>query len=231
MHRIVSLLTLAMSLLFLVACTLGGEEVDECIAEGVAFIDGFDGETECGWAQYNRGGAVVEVIDGVLRISTSQPGQIWWTNPGRNYDDVTISAQARQMSGPNDNAYGVICRYQNEENFYIFLISGDGYYAIGKYQSGSNQVIYLTGEGQYQFSELINQGVATNLIQASCIGNELSLAVNGLPLASVTDPTFVTGDIGVGVSTFQLGTAVVQFDDVRVIAPLAELPATEEGSE
>jgi hypothetical protein len=155
----------------------------------------------------------------VFRISASQPGQIWWSNPDRNFDDVIVSVEARQMSGPNDNAYGVICRYQSVENFYVFLISGDGYYAIGKYQSGSNQVTYLTGEGQYQFSDAINQGVATNQIRASCVGNELTLVVNGLPLATVTDPTFVTGDIGLGVSTFELGTIVVEFDNMRVFAP------------
>jgi hypothetical protein len=45
------------------------------------------------------------------------------------------------------------------------------------------------------------------------------LTVNGLLLETVTDPTFVTGDIGIGVSTFELGTAVVEFDDLRVIEP------------
>jgi hypothetical protein len=51
------------------------------------------------------------------------------------------------------------------------------------------------------------------------VGNELTLVVNGLPLTSVTDPTFVTGDIGLGVSTFELGTIVVEFENIRVLAP------------
>lgn len=215
-------LVLAVSML-LVACGLtdivGGSRPDPCDAGGALLYDDFSGEQDCGWALYNRGGAVVDISEGVLRISTSQPGQIWWTNPGRNFRDVIITVQARQVSGPNDNAYGVICRYQNTENFYIFLISGDGFYAIGKYQSGSNRITYLSGNGEYQFSEIINQGVATNQIRASCIGNELSLAVNGLPLETVTDPTFVSGDIGLGVSTLEPGTAVVHFDDVRVLGP------------
>jgi hypothetical protein len=47
----------------------------------------------------------------------------------------------------------------------------------------------------------------------------LSLTVNGIPLATVTDPTFVTGDIGVGVSAFEVGTAVIEFDNIQVSAP------------
>ncbi len=219
MRKISSLFFLFIGTLALFACGLGNSDPDTCDGEGVLFQDDFTGDQECGWALYNRGGTVAEMEDGVLRISTSQAGQVWWSNPGRNFDDVIITVQARQVSGPDNNAYGVICRYQSVENFYIFLISGDGYYAIGKYQSGSNQIAYLTNDGQYEFSDVINKGVATNQIRASCVGNELSLAVNGLPLVSVKDPTFVTGDIGLGASTFELGTTVVEFDNIRVIGP------------
>lgn len=219
MRKIYLLLAMTGAVLLLTACNIGGSDPDPCNDGGSLFYDDFSGEQECGWALYNQSGAVTTIEDGVFRISTSQPGQIWWSNPGRNFSDVAISTQARQVSGPNDNAYGVICRYQNEENFYLFLISGDGYYAIGKYQTGSDQIVYLSGDGRFQFSDIINQGVATNQIQVSCIGNELSLAVNGLLLESVVDPTFVTGDVGLGVSTLELGTAVVEFDQIQVLAP------------
>ncbi len=218
MRKVIILLLLTFSLV-LVSCSLVDPSPDNCQGSGTLFQDDFGGERNCGWALYNQGGAVAEIVDGVLRISTSQAGKIWWTNPAQNFDDVIVTVQARQVSGPNNNAYGIICRYQNEQNFYIFLISGDGYYTIGKYQSGSDQITYLTENAQYQPSEFINQGVATNQIRASCIGNELSLAVNGLPLFTTTDPTFVTGDIGLGVSTLEVGTAVVQFDNLSVIAP------------
>ena len=202
----------------LAACTVDNSE-ELCDSNGSLLQDDFSGEQECGWVLYNQGGTVVSIEEGVLQLSASQPGQVYWTNPGREFTDVIISAQARQVSGPNDNAFGAICRYQNEENFYIFLISGDGYYMIGKYESGNTQIQYLTGEGEFVFSEIINQGVATNQVRASCIGDNLSLSVNGIPLVSVTDGTFATGDVGLGASTFELGTAVVRFDDFRVLAP------------
>jgi len=220
MRRAVAVLSLILlGTTLLAACNVGGGGVAECNEGGVLFADDFGGEQDCGWALYNRGGAVTEITDGVLRISTSQPGQVRWTNPGRSLDDVIITTQARQVSGPNNNAYGVICRYQNEENFYIFLIGGDGYYAIGKYTSDSPTVTYLTENGEYQFSDAINQGLATNQIRVGCVGNELSLSVNGLPLVTVTDPTFVIGDVGVATSTLEPGTAVVEFDDFRAVAP------------
>lgn len=219
MRRIILLCFAAMGMVLLAACSIGGGGVDECTESGALFQDDFSGEKECGWTLYNRGGAVVEIVEGVMRMSTSQPGQIWWTNPGQSFDDVIISTDVRQVSGPNDNAYGAICRYQNEENFYVFLISGDGYYTIGKYTGDSPSITYLTENGEYQYSDVINQGNATNQIRASCIGQELSLAVNGITVATVMDPTFVIGDVGLAVSTLEPGTAVVEFTDFRVAAP------------
>lgn len=201
------------------ACSIVESGPDDCSGEGILFLDEFSGERDCGWAMYNRGGATTAIENEALKISVSQPGEVWWTNPGKDFDDITMTAEARQISGPDDNAYGLICRYQNPENFYIFLISGDGYYAIGKYQSGSDQIIYLTENQEYVPSDAINQGAATNQIRVSCVGNQLNLTVNGIPLLTVTDPTFVTGDIGVAVSTLQPGTAVVEFDNIRVTAP------------
>lgn len=205
--------------LVLGACSLLPADETACVTPSALFEDDFEGGDVCGWALYNEGGLVASIEEGVLQMTTSQPGQIGWTNARRSFDDVVVTVQARQAAGPNNNAYGVVCRYQNAANFYLFLVSGDGYYAIGKYQSGSDQITYLTPDAKYQFSDVINQGIATNQLRVSCVGNELSLAVNGLPLLTVTDPTFVNGDIGLGVSTFEPGTAVVAFDNLRVTAP------------
>ncbi len=227
MRLITAILGTVVAVLFLTACDSVPEvEIpfadsgpDACDSGGALFADDFSGEQDCGWVEYNQGGAVVTTEDGVMKISTSSPGQIWWTNPERSFDDVIINVRASQISGVDDNAYGVICRYQDEQNFYLFLISGDGYYAIGKYAGTDVPLSYLTPDGQYQQSDLINQGIASNDIQASCIGNQLSLAVNGQPLLTVTDSDLHAGDVGLAASALQQGTVEVSFDDLRVFAP------------
>jgi hypothetical protein len=205
--------------LLLSACGANEAEPDACNAPGILFLDDFNGEQQCGWATFNRGGGAAAVENAAMQITAGQPGQLWWTNPGRDFDDVVIAVEARQVSGPDNNAYGIICRYQGVENFYVFLVSGDGYYAIGKYQTGSENVVYLTESAQFEESEVINTGIASNELRASCIGNQLSLEVNGVPLLTVTDPTFVTGDIGLAAGTLETGTTVIEFDNVQVTPP------------
>lgn len=218
-HKLLFLFTL-LAAVGIVSCLPGGVSgPDPCNEDGTLLNDEFDGSKDCGWALYNGNGVTSKIEEGVLRISNSLSGEVTWALANRNFDDVIINVQARQVGGPDDNAYGVICRYQSPDNFYVFLISGDGHYAVGKYKTGSSQIEYLTGEGQYVFSDAINQGEATNEIRASCIGNELSLSVNGIPMETVTDPTFVTGDVGLGASPFQPGTTVIEFEGIRVVAP------------
>ncbi len=197
----------------------GFDAPDDCLEEGFLFVDDFEEEKNCGWRMTNQGGTLTDISEGALQISVSETGQVWWTNPGKQFDDAIINVQARQVAGQDDNAYGVICRYQNPENFYLFLISGDGYYAIGKYVSGSTEVQILSGDGQFKSSDAINQGIATNFIRVGCIGNELSLSVNGLPLETVQDNTFVVGDVGLAASAFQPGSVSVAFDNIQIAAP------------
>lgn len=210
-------LALALCLLLLAACQAGGPAA--CSSGDALFADDFSGNPNCGWITYERSGASAAVTGDGLVLTTNQPGQIWWTNPGRSFADTIITVTAEAQSGPDDNAFGIICRYQDTQNYYVFLISSDGYYAIGRYDSSSNQVTYLSGGGAYSASEVINQGNSRNDIRASCVGNQLSLAVNGIEIDSVTDSAFTTGDIGLAASTFQPGTLRVRFDDLRVVRP------------
>ena len=218
--RPLSFVALLLALLSLAACLGAAEpEIDTCDGPDFLFADDFNGELDCGWASYDRAGGSASIDNAAMQLTVSQQGQLWWTNAGRSFDDAVITAEARQVDGPNDNAYGLICRYQDEQNFYVFLVSGDGYYAIGKYQSGSETITYLTPDAQFQPSDAINVGVASNELRVSCVGPQLSLEVNGIPLLSVSDPTFVNGDIGLAASTLEPGTTIVEFDNVRVTLP------------
>lgn len=210
-------------LIIAAACTVfpvAQEEPPPCFDDTTLFIDSFAAEAPCGWALY-EGGESAEIVDGVLRLTAATNGLIAWSNPGKSFTDSEITVQTRQLTGPNDNAYGVICRYFDDQNFYIFLISGDGYYAIGKYQSGISQIQYLTGTppDHYVQSDAISQGASLNQLRVRCVGNRLSMYANGTLLTEVEDSTFTSGDIGVAAGVFEAGRLVVEFDNVQVTNP------------
>ena len=218
-RQIIALLTFFLAMMvMLTACDLGVDE-DACRTDTALLVDDFENGNACGWTIFDNNGLTTEIVDGNLLITTSQAGMIAWTNVNRDFTNVIIDVEARQVAGPDNNGYGVICRYRNEENFYVFLVSGDGYYTIGKYESGVSQIEYLTPNNEWAYSDLVNQGVAQNSIRASCIGDELSLAVNGIPVFTANDATHTSGDVGIGASTLEPGETQIRFDDFRVVEP------------
>jgi len=108
---------------------------------------------------------------------------MFWSITGRNFTDAQIEVDAVLVEGPANDALGLICRYQDEENFYGFMISHDGYYGIFKYINGA--VVMATEDGSLGYSEAIRQGGYVNHIRAVCQGEKLSLIVNDETLAIV----------------------------------------------
>ena len=107
--------------------------------------------------------------------------------PYKDFTDTRIEVLATKIGGPDENDFGVICRFQDINNFYSFSISSDGYWGIFKSVNGEWELI---GKEFLQFNEYINQGQATNKIQAECIGDMLALYVNGEYLFEVEDDSF-----------------------------------------
>lgn len=191
---------------------IGGEIVP---AGGILFKDDFS-DPNSGWMQGEDEFGKTEYSNGAFRIfvSSDVTGKI--SIPRLLFTDVIIEVDASKVGGPDDNDYGVICRYQDENNFYFFEISSDGYYSIGKYQD--NQLV-LIGMEQMQTTDFIRQGQATNRIRVACVGTNLSLSVNGHELAEVEDGDYSMGDVGLIAGTFETPGVDILFDNFKVYKP------------
>jgi len=131
---------------------------------------------------------------------------------------VIVEATVIKKNGPDDNLFGIICRYQSSSNFYLFIISSDG-------QAGIAVVTNPSGPTLLKGAELkpvaaINQGNAANRLRASCAGNQLSLEVNDELVASTTDGTIAGGgDAGLWLNTRDTPGVDLYFDDFIVQKP------------
>ncbi len=140
-----------------------------------------------------------------------------WANPsGQSYADVSIEVDATKNGGPDDNDFGVICRYQDVDNFYYGLVSSDGYYGIMKVVDASSEQL---GNSELQSSATINQGSATNQIRLVCAGDELSLYVNGQLVDQQVDSTFEQGNVGLLAGTYDIPGTDILFDNFSVTRP------------
>jgi len=197
------------------ACSVLQSDDTPELPENVLFQDDFS-DTSSGWDQISTADGSTDYEDGHYRIFISTDNMDIWANPGLNFTDVVVEVDATKAGGPDDNDFGVICRYQNIENFYFFITSSDGYFVIGKVVDGEQQLIEAE---QMNPSDAINQGASTNHIQADCIGSRLVLRVNGTEIAKVQDVTFSNGDVGLIAGTFSEVGTDIHFDNFVVTKP------------
>ena len=182
---------------------------------GRLFWDDFS-DPSGNWPQASGPDGSLGYADGAYRMTVQLPNYDLWAFSGHTYRDVQVEADAVRLAGPLENLFGLACRSQASENFYFFIISSDGYYAIGKIKNGTAS---LLGQEMMAYSAAIQQGNGPNHLRFDCIGQSLTGSVNDQPVASTNDPDFSSGDAGLLAGAFAEPGVDVSFDNFVVIKP------------
>jgi len=182
---------------------------------GLLFQDGFS-DPSSGWDRVRTQEGMTDYEGERYRIVVNASNADYWANPGLSFTDVSIEVDAGKISGPDDNDYGLLCRYQDTKNFYFLIISSDGYYGIGKVQDGEQE---LLEPPQMYRSDAIYTDNQPNHIRAECNGSRLALTVNGVLVAETSDSSFHEGDIGLIVGSFDDPGVDIWFDNLVVLVP------------
>lgn len=186
------------------------------------FKDDFS-QTTSGWDSYSDSEKTTNYDNGqyVIRVDTS--GVSVWAAPQLDFTDLKLEVDTQYVGGPVNNEFGVMCRYtrhsDGKHSFYFFLISSDGYYALGKV-SKNVRTILSPADGQYQPSGAIRLDSAdSNHLTATCDGKQMSLAINGTLAGQFEDDELMHGDVGVLAGTFDEPGVTIHFDNFEVRKP------------
>ena len=170
-----------------------------------------------GWDTWSEGTTAGKYVDGEYRLAVYREDYMAWSYPAddQEFKDVAIEVDARQVEGSLDSTFGLIVRHQiDEERYYWFQISGDGYYSVEK--KGDDEWILLQA---WEASDAIKQGLdATNQIRVVCYGDRFSFYVNDTRLTELTDDTLRAGVVGLAAGAYAEPPVVVDFDNLRVYA-------------
>ncbi len=211
--------------------------------------DGFNGE----WDQYD-GRLSTQIDGGQLRVSIGEAGKGAYSVAAPYFGDFDLRVAAQAVEGPIDNGYGVVFRLQNKDNtsveddsYYLFLISSDGWYQVSRVVDGLPQVL-----SDWIESSAIRQDLnVVNDLRVIARGAQFSFYVNGenVPLClstgdtpigqaiynagtgecsggevayALTDDSIPDGQIGVTAQATGDAGVVVAFDNLLVYAPEAQ---------
>jgi hypothetical protein len=208
------ILQLSSLVLFITACTSAPVPTVPLAKPGdILFQDEFENNST-GWDRVLNENGIMDYDQGGYRILVQQPTMNFWSTPEKNFRDVRVEADVIRLNGPDENRAGLICRYQDGD-YYFFIISNDGFYAIGKFIGG---ITILLGQNEMQSSEFILTN-SINHLRADCIGNTLTLFVNFNQIASAQDTDFPSGDVGLLAGSFSESGVDVSFDHFVVMQP------------
>lgn len=181
----------------------------------VLFQDDYSNQAG-GWPSEIGPAGISDYLGEAYRLLVLLPDSDRLARPGLDLENVHLQVQATRIAGPEDNRFGLICRYQDENNYYAFLVSSDGYYAVVKLLQG--QTFVLGSETMQHDGGLLPPG-PTHILEAVCQGQQLTLRVDGLELASVTDSSFTRGDVGLIAGAFSEAGVDILYDNFQVLQP------------
>lgn len=180
----------------------------------ILFEDDFSNENS-GWDRFSDEEGYTDYENGAYKIAVYTDTMFYWANPYESFNDVIIEVQAQKVSGGDAVQYGIICRHQDVDNWYLLMVTADGFAAIRKRYQGSD-LEYILEEVPV---DSINTGSGTNNLRAECVGSRLSLYVNGVLAVETNDSDITSGDVGLLAGTFDTPNTEVLFDNFVVRKP------------
>jgi len=176
----------------------------------------FEEDFENPWSGWEIGeypGGSLEAASGAYVVTSAGELKWMWGVAGLFFTDAAIEVDATQVqAGPaDDNDYGIGCRMQPGGDGYHLLVAGDGFYGI--YLRKDASFVPLI---EFQKSDIVRRGNATNRIRAVCNGSTISLWVNDRLLATADDTTYTGGDIALMTTSYEDAPSEIHFDNLVV---------------
>ncbi len=151
---------------------------------------------------------------GAYRVQVNAPNADFRAVAGKKYYNVRLDVLAGKFGGPDANRIGLICRYLDAGNFYFFVMTSDGFFAVGKMLNGESM---LLGSDAFEPTLAIHTGMNINNLRAECVGSTLRFYINDTLVSEVQDTAFTAGDVGFLAGTFDMPGADIVFDDFLVV--------------
>jgi len=149
-------------------------------------------------------------ISRALRIEVTEPQLLAWTiNQDVSPADFLVEVDGWVDEAQTEGEYGIIIRRQDADNYYLYAISGDGFFGFWKRVGGEWETVI-----PWSNTDAIDpEPGAINRPGVLAIGNRITLMLNDTPLTTLVDDTFATGDIGLVAGSFDATPVNVGFDD------------------
>lgn len=147
--------------------------------------------------------------DGGYVIEAKTTEMLVWALTDDEYDNVVITCDSAALPGSETVAAGLIFRYVDNENFYLFNISTNGFYTLEALVDGEWEI--LIDQTQSDAIDAVN-----NQLRVALDGERIALYVNGELLEETSDDRFERGNVAIAVNSFEEAPGIIRFDNLVI---------------
>lgn len=147
--------------------------------------------------------------DGGYVIEAKTTEMLVWALTDDEYDDVVITCDSTALPGSETAAAGLIFRYVDDNNFYLFNVSTNGFYTLEALVDGEWEI--LIDQTQSDVIDAVN-----NQLQVALDGDRIALYVNGDLLEETSDDRFARGNVAISVNSFEDAPGIIRFDNLLI---------------
>lgn len=146
---------------------------------------------------------------GTYVMETRRANTTAWSVIGDRFADVAVSADCVQ-NGPG-SAAGIVFRYRDTANFYLFQVAAEGYYSLDLLNN--NAWVTLI---DWTYDEAIAASGQTNQLRIETRDDRIALFVNEQVLEETSDASWTGGDAGLAISTFESAGGLLRCDNLTI---------------
>jgi len=128
------------------------------------------------------------IMDGkyVINKKSESGSRFFWKKVYTEYDkDFTIELEAKQISGVDNNGYGLVFATDDVDNSNYFIVTTNGYYRITGYNKGDYSPLIDWTETDY-----VSPMNSINSLKVQRVGNELTFYINDKKVHSMSASSF-----------------------------------------
>ena len=158
----------------------------------------------------------VGYVDGTLQIDILTPG-IEWFSPYRGLmeQDLTIEVEARLIEGPAGSEMGIVCRWQDDDNYVAGALRSDGMVSVWRKSAG----VDMRWLDWTAIPQSVEDAGAARALRLTCAGPDVRFAVDGVEVAAASDPLPTAGSLALMAGLLETGNLTIAFDQLEVSRP------------
>lgn len=155
--------------------------------------------------------ATYQFANGAYQIQISEPAYVAWSTAEGVYDDAAVEVNLVFPRATPIAAAGIMFRYQDRSNYYLFSVSSDRRYSLDVQTNGT-----WTSVIDWTRALTINEAGTSNTLRVEAAGQRIRLYINNKLLDEVADSTFTSGKVALVLNTFDEGGAQAAFDSLTI---------------